>query len=43
MKLRHGTFIAGALLGFLVGAFSGKTFASDENGDVFCLAQNIYF
>ena len=43
MKLRYGTFIAGALLGFLVGAFSGKTFASDENGDVFCLAQNIYF
>ena len=43
MKLRYTTFIAGALLGFLVGAFSTKVNASDENGDVFCLAQNIYF
>ena len=43
MKLRYTTFIAGALLGFLVGAFSTKVNASDENGDIFCLAQNIYF
>ena len=43
MKLRYTTFIAGALLGFLVGAFSTKVEASDENGDIFCLAQNIYF
>jgi hypothetical protein len=43
MKMRYLWFIGGALLGFLVGAFSIPLQASDENGDVFCLAQNIYF
>ena len=41
--MRYSWFIGGALLGFLVGAFSPQVHASDENGDVFCLAQNIYF
>jgi len=43
VKMRYTWFIGGALLGFLVGAFSPQIQASDENGDVFCLAQNIYF
>jgi len=43
VKMRYLWFIGGALLGFLVGTFSAPLQASDENGDTFCLAQNIYF
>jgi N-acetylmuramoyl-L-alanine amidase len=31
------------ILGFGFGFFTGNAQASDENGDAFCLAQNIYF
>ena len=31
------------VLGFCLGIFSGKAYASDPNGDQYCLAQNIYF
>jgi len=41
--MRFITFIGGAILGFVVGAMSQNVQASDENGDTFCMAQNIYF
>ena len=31
------------VLGFCLGFFSGKAHGFDENGEAFCLAQNIYF
>ena len=31
------------VLGFLLGVYSGKAIAFDENGEAFCLAKNIYF
>ena len=44
MKKRYIYFILGTLLGLVVGlTFSTNVQSSDENGDIFCLAQNIYF
>ena len=31
------------VLGFCIGMWAAPAHASDENGDAFCLAQNIYF
>ena len=31
------------VLGFCLGFFSGKAHGFDENGEAFCLANNIYF
>jgi len=41
-------FVSGAGFGFIVGMLvmfgtMQKAYASDENGEIFCLAQNIYF
>ena len=43
MKMRYISFTLGAFLGFLCGAMSMQVMASDENGEAFCLAKNIYF
>ena len=43
MKMRYISFTLGAFLGFLCGAMSMQVMASDENGEVVCLAKNIYF
>ena len=43
MKMRYISFCLGAFLGFLCGAMSMQVMASDENGEVVCLAKNIYF
>ena len=43
MKFRYISFFAGALLGFITGAMSIQVMASDENGEAFCMAKNIYF
>ena len=42
-RMRYYYLALGAFLGFLVGALSMKVEASDENGEVICLAKNIYF
>ena len=39
MRMRYVYLVVGATLGFLVGSLQ----ASDENGDAYCLAKNIYF
>ena len=31
------------VLGFCIGMWAAPAHASDENGEAFCLAQNIYF
>ena len=33
----------GCVLGFSIGFFSPKVYASDANNDAYCLAKNIYF
>ena len=43
MKMRHYYLVFGAILGFLTGSFSQKVQASDPNGEIFCMAKNIYF
>ena len=43
MKMRHLSFLSGALLGFLCGVMTMKVEASDPNGEIYCMAQNIYF
>ena len=41
--MRYLWLIGGALLGFLVGSLTQSVRASDENNEIYCLAQNIYF
>lgn len=36
-------FVIGLTLGFGIGVFSPKVYASDPNNDAYCLAKNIYF
>ena len=36
-------FVIGLTLGFTMGVFSPKVYASDPNNDAYCLAKNIYF
>lgn len=42
-KMRYYYLLLGAFLGFLTGALSMQVQASDENNEIYCLAQNIYF
>jgi hypothetical protein len=43
MRMRHLSFLSGALLGFLCGVMTMKVEASDPNNEIYCMAQNIYF
>ena len=43
MKMRYYYLVAGAILGFLTGTLSQKAYAFDENGEIVCMAKNIYF
>ena len=46
MNKQFRAFLIGMAFGFFLGILlllPAKVFASDENGDAFCLAQNIYF
>ena len=43
VRIRYFYFILGAILGLSVGVMSQKLSAFDENGEVVCLAKNIYF
>ena len=43
VRIRYFYFILGTILGLSVGMLSQKLSAFDENGEVVCLAKNIYF
>ena len=42
-RKRRLQYLCLIVLGFCIGFYTGKAYPSDENGEAFCLAQNLYF